>query len=96
MLYEHGGWTIDATPDYSAGKFFARARLTRVSTDDGEQPEMHIEHAIAWFDSEALAIQCARRWAIGWIDEREGTGAITQPGPVSAMPATHARSGQTG
>lgn len=85
MLYEHGGWTIDATPDYSAGKFFARARLTRVSSDDGGEPEMHIERAIAWFDSEPLAIQCARRWAIGWIDERECPGANVKRGPISAM-----------
>ncbi|TDN70218.1 hypothetical protein [Paraburkholderia sp. BL10I2N1] len=72
MQYEYGGWTIDATPDYSLGKFFAHARLTRASPDSGTDSEMHIERDIAWFDSEDEAVQCARQWAMVWIDERNG------------------------
>lgn len=90
MQYEYGGWIIDATPDFSLGNFFAHARLTRASSDDGEDPEMHIERDIAWFDSEDAAVQCAHQWAIAWIDEREGRIASSQDGPVqlrNAIPA---------
>ncbi|WP_197732892.1 hypothetical protein [Paraburkholderia pallida] len=72
MLYEYGGWFIDATPDISIGKFFAHVRLTRVSQVDGDEPELHIERDIAWFDSENQAVECAHQWAIEWIDERSG------------------------
>jgi hypothetical protein len=78
MLYEYGGWIIDATPDFCVGKFFAHARLTRASSDDGEEPEMHIERDIDWFESKNLAVQCAHQWAIAWIDERERTIASAQ------------------
>jgi hypothetical protein len=88
MRYEYGGWIIDATPDHCLGLFFAHARLTRVSPDDGEEPEMHIERDIAWFESEDPAVQCAHQWAIAWIDERAGTLAGAQAGPVNrAMPS---------
>jgi hypothetical protein len=84
MQYEYGGWIIDATPEFSLGKFFAHARLTRASSDDGEDPEMHIERDIAWFDGEDPAVQCAHQWAIAWIDEREGRIASSQAKPVSS------------
>lgn len=82
MLYEHGGWNIDATPNFSAGRYFAHARLTRVSSNDGEEPEMHIERDIAWFESESEAVQWAYQWAIGWIDEREAQAPSRKPEPV--------------
>lgn len=63
MAFEYGGWLIDATPDFSLGKFFAHARLVRAPPDDGADPEMHIERNLAWFDSEEEAIQVARQWA---------------------------------
>jgi hypothetical protein len=89
MLYEYGGWIIDATPDFSFGKFFAHARLTRVSSEDGEEPEMHIERDIAWFESEGLAVQFAHQWAIAWIDERVTQSPARTPEPVNrAIPST--------
>jgi hypothetical protein len=93
MQYEYGGWVIDATPDFSLGKFFAHARLTRTSSEDGEEPEMHIERDIAWFESENEAVECARRWAIAWIDERAGTIASAQVRPGGSRKTVHARSG---
>jgi hypothetical protein len=93
MRYEYGGWIIDATPDFSLGKFFAHARLTRASSEDGEEPEMHIERDIAWFESENEAVECAHQWAIAWIDEREGTIASAQFRPGESRNAIHVRSG---
>jgi hypothetical protein len=69
MQYEYGGWNIDATPDFSLGKFFARARLTRASPDSERDAEMHVGRDLAWFDSEDEAVQFAHRWAIKWIDK---------------------------
>jgi hypothetical protein len=91
MLYEYGDWVIDATPDFSLGKFFAHARLTRASADDGEEPEMHIERDIAWFDDENLAVERAHQWAIAWIDEREST-ISAKARPDQSRNTIHARS----
>ncbi|MFC5430537.1 hypothetical protein ACFPTO_17270 [Paraburkholderia denitrificans] len=94
MLYEYGGWIIDATPDHSPGIYFAHARLTCASSHGGEEPEMHIEHDIAWFESEEPAIQCAHLWAMTWIDEREGRSPARNPDPVSfAMPSHTTQAG---
>ena len=75
MEYEYGGWIINATPDFSLGKFFAHARLTPSSPESNVDTEMHIERNLAWFDNEDEAIQVARRRAIEWIDAREGNTA---------------------
>ena len=75
MKFEYRGWVIDATPDFSLGQFFAHARLIRGSPDDDVDAEMHIERNLPWFDNEDEAIQVAHRWAIEWIDAREGNTA---------------------
>ena len=75
MKFKYRGWVIDPTPDFSLGQFFAHARLIRRSPDDDAGTEMHIERNIAWFDNEDEAIQLARKWAIEWIDAREGNTA---------------------
>jgi hypothetical protein len=71
--FKYRGWVIDPTPDFSLGRFFAHARLIRGSPDDDADAEMHIERNLAWFDNEDEAIHVAHRWAIEWIDAREGT-----------------------
>ncbi|MDR3386178.1 MAG: hypothetical protein P4L92_03930 [Rudaea sp.] len=65
------GWIIDATPDFSLGKFFAHARLVRVSTDDNVEGEMHIERDLSYFDTADEAIEVAQEWAFAWICERD-------------------------
>ena len=75
MEFEYRGWVIDPAPDFSLGRFFAHARLIHGSPDDDADVEMHIERNLAWFDNEDEAIQVARRWAIEWIDAREGNTA---------------------
>jgi hypothetical protein len=82
MLYEYGGWIIDATPNFSAGRYFAHVRLIRASSVDGEEPEMHIERDIAWFETEGPAVQWAYQWAMGWIDEREAQSRAARPEPL--------------
>jgi hypothetical protein len=72
------GWIIDATPDFSLGKFFAHARLVRASTDDDADGEMHIERDLGWFDTEDEAIQVAQQGAFAWISEREANAASKQ------------------
>ncbi|MCP2091339.1 UNVERIFIED_ORG: hypothetical protein J2Y81_007426 [Paraburkholderia sediminicola] len=78
MKCGYRGWIIDATPDFSLGKFFAHARLVRVSSDDDVDGEMHIERDLSYFDTEDEAIEVAQQWAFAWIYEREGNIDIMQ------------------
>ena len=80
MEYEYRGWVIDATPDFSLGRFFAHARIIRASPDDDVDTEMHIERNLAWFENQDEAIQVARQRAIEWIDQREGNIASPDAG----------------
>lgn len=75
MKCGYSGWIIDATPDFSLGKFFAHARLVRASADDDTDGERHIERNLAWFDTEEEAIEVAQQWAFAWIGERDGIHA---------------------
>lgn len=68
MLTDYQGWTIDATPDSFFGKYFARARIVQAFSDEHEEPQMHIERDIAWFDRRDDAVDCGVRWAVAWID----------------------------
>ncbi|TDN61391.1 hypothetical protein [Paraburkholderia sp. BL10I2N1] len=73
------GWIIDATPNFSIGKFFAHARLVHASTDDDAADcEMHIERNLAWCDTEEEATEVAQQWAFEWINERDGNVASRQ------------------
>jgi hypothetical protein len=72
MRAEYKGWVIDPTPDEYLGKYFARARITCGHAESANEPEMHIERDIAWFEFEDQAIECGCRWAFRWIDSRVG------------------------
>lgn len=72
MKCGYRGWIIDATPDFSLGKFFAHARMVRVSSNDDVDGEIHIERDLSYFDTEDEAIEVAQQWAFAWICEREG------------------------
>jgi hypothetical protein len=83
MQCGYRGWIIDATPDFSLGKFFAHARLVRVSADDDVDGEMHIERNLSYFDTEDEAIEVAQRWAFAWICERDGVDGMHHETPAS-------------
>lgn len=70
MAINYRGWTIDATPDFFFGKYFARARIVQEFVDDRDEPEMHIERDIQWFDHKDDAVNGGERWAMQWIDAR--------------------------
>ncbi|SFU25994.1 hypothetical protein SAMN05192563_104517 [Paraburkholderia aspalathi] len=76
MQCGYRGWTIDATPEFSLGKFFAHARLVRVSADDEVEGEMHVERDLSYFDTEDEAIEVAQQWAFEWICERDGVDGM--------------------
>jgi hypothetical protein len=78
------GWIIDATPNFSFGKFFAHARLVRAATDDDIDREMHIERNLSWFDTEEEAIEVAQQWAFAWIGNRESSFSKEQTGTQPA------------
>jgi hypothetical protein len=85
------GWIIDATPDFSFGKFFAHARLVRAPTDNDVDGEMHIERNLSWFDTEDEAIEVAQQWAFAWICERDGSFASGQIGTPTTRSDTSAQ-----
>ncbi|MFP3563340.1 hypothetical protein [Paraburkholderia sp. SIMBA_030] len=85
MAFTYHGWIVDTTPDFSLGKFFAHARLTRASLDDDVDTEVHIERNHAWFDNEEEAIESAGQSAIAWINERDSCVASTQAAPPLAQ-----------
>jgi hypothetical protein len=64
IYHTYKGCAIDATPDFSLGKFFARARMTRASADADADAEIHTARDLAWFDSEDEAIQFGYQWAM--------------------------------
>ncbi|MDQ0621628.1 hypothetical protein [Paraburkholderia graminis] len=78
MKCGYRGWIIDATPDFSLGKFFARARLVRISADEKTDSEMHIERDLSYFHTEDEAIEAAQQWAFEWINVRDGIVYSTQ------------------
>ncbi|MFL9921544.1 hypothetical protein PQR75_40575 [Paraburkholderia fungorum] len=80
MKCGYRGWIVDATPDFTLGKFFARARLVRVSADDEVDGEMHIERDLSYFDTEDEAIEVAQHWAFAWICEHDGSDDNTRDG----------------
>ncbi|MFL9869510.1 hypothetical protein PQR67_35520 [Paraburkholderia fungorum] len=71
MQCGYRGWIIDATPDFSLGKFFGHARLVRVSTDDYVDGEMHIGRNLSYSDTEEEAIEVAQHWAFAWICQHD-------------------------
>jgi hypothetical protein len=79
MLTDYRGWTIDATPDFFFGRYFARARIVQAFADDREEPQMHIERDIEWFERKDDAIDRAIRWAISWIDARLDNTDLHRP-----------------
>ncbi|WP_188131231.1 hypothetical protein [Paraburkholderia panacisoli] len=83
MQCGYRGWIIDATPDFSLGKFFAHARLVRISADDEVDGEMHIERNLSYFDTEEEAIEVAQQWAFAWICERDGADGMQHETPAS-------------
>jgi hypothetical protein len=93
MKCGYRGWIIDATPDFSLGKFFAHARLVRVSSHDDVEGEMHIERDLSYFDTEDEAIEVAQQWAFAWIGEREGDIGSMQAGTPTSRGRVPAETG---
>jgi hypothetical protein len=82
-------WIIDATPDFSLGKYFAHARLVRASADDEVDGEMHIERDLAYFDTEDEAIEVAQQRAFAWICERDSTFDSPQDDTTGSRSGIH-------
>lgn len=82
-------WTIDATPDFFFGKYFSRARIVQEFVDDRDEPEMHIERDIEWFDHKDDAVSSAERWAMRWIDAR--AAGMDSPGFAENAQASRPR-----
>jgi hypothetical protein len=71
MHFRYRTCDIDVTPEFSVGRYFARAKiepcqdLSEVGLD-----EVYESGDLGDFAKEADAIAYAHKWAIDWIDER--------------------------
>jgi hypothetical protein len=71
MRYTYKDFAIDATPDFSLGRFFARARITCNRCGGENDGETHDLRDLGHFEAERDAVVFARVWAVSWIDEHE-------------------------
>jgi hypothetical protein len=71
MRYAYKDFTIDATPDFSLGRFFARARIIRDRSAGKNEGETYDLRDLAECDIERDAITFAHMRAVSWIDEHE-------------------------
>jgi hypothetical protein len=67
--FAYKAFTIDATPDLSLGRFFARTWITHCPTEGDEEGETHEASDLGQFDIEAEAVAFAHQGVIDWIDE---------------------------
>ncbi len=77
MLFQYKGFVVDATPDFSLGEFWARARIAPGALNVPQQPWTVDQPDLGHFSREALAIEHAITWAREWVDARKGSD---QPG----------------
>ena len=70
MHFCYRACTIDATPQFSVGRYFARARIEPsqdLSEPDGDATYESAD--LGDFSTEADAVGYAYEWAIRWVDE---------------------------
>jgi hypothetical protein len=95
MRHMYKSCTVDVTPDFSLGQFFAHARITRAPSDGIFNAQMCDSGDLGRFNSEAEAMALAYQWAIAWVDEHGSCSEQSQAGTFTssgaAPPATSAR-----
>jgi hypothetical protein len=71
MHFCYRGCTVDATSDFSLGRYVARARIQFLQDLPATHGNAIYESDnLGDFDSAIDAVACARKWAIAWINER--------------------------
>jgi hypothetical protein len=71
MHFCYRGCTVDATSYFSQGRYVARARIEFPQALPAARGNAtYASDDLGDFDSAIDAVDCARRWAIAWIDER--------------------------
>jgi hypothetical protein len=68
MRFTYKGFTVEATTDYSLGRFWACAQIMRTVAGTGSEESIVDKPDIGCFIVEKLAMNCAVEWATKWID----------------------------
>lgn len=75
MHFCYRACTIDATPEFSLGRYFAHAKIERSQDiSEGMGCDTYDSGDLGDFDSEADAVAFAHSWAIEWIETQLGPG----------------------
>jgi hypothetical protein len=70
MHFRNRTWDIEVIPQFSLGRYFARARIESCQDlSEAGLDEVHESGDLGDFGREADAIAYAHKWAIDWIDE---------------------------
>jgi hypothetical protein len=70
MHFHYRRCTVDATPEFSMGRYFARAKIEFFQDLSTNGTAIYESDDLGDFDSAIDAVVFARQWAIDWIDER--------------------------
>jgi len=71
MHFRYRSCDIDVTPEFSLGRYFARARIEPCQDlSEAGLDDVHESGDLGDFGREADAIAYAHKWAIDWIDGR--------------------------
>ncbi|AXE94738.1 hypothetical protein [Paraburkholderia terricola] len=85
MLHAYKVYTIDATPDFSIGKFFAHVRISRPPLEGEKHGQTFEAIDLGQFDKEWSAEAFGRAWAVAWIDEHWDGNTATASGELSPL-----------
>ncbi|MDR6408486.1 UNVERIFIED_ORG: hypothetical protein ABIC62_001876 [Burkholderia sp. 1595] len=83
MLHAYKVYTIDATPDFSIGKFFAHVRISRPPLEGEKHGQTFEAIDRGQFDKEWSAEAFGRAWAVAWIDEHWERNTVTADDALS-------------
>ena len=71
MEFDYKQFRIDALCLEEGGRYYARAKIFRRSTEGDNAREVKWSGDIGDYRSDADAVEAAQRWAIQWCDEHE-------------------------
>ncbi|SAK49782.1 hypothetical protein [Caballeronia ptereochthonis] len=71
MKFDYKQFHIDASCLEEGGRYYARAKIFRRSSEGDDDHEVKWSGDIGDYRSDADAVEAAQRWAIQWCDANE-------------------------
>jgi len=70
MDLDYKQFRIEASCLNEGGRYYARAKILRVASEEGTREEVKWSGDIGEYRSEAEAVDAAQQWATRWCDEQ--------------------------